>query len=98
MSSDAIVILKADHKEIRNLFRKFQAAGVKAVKTKETIVGQTEMGIVTAANQKRIVLAEGEVALNGTVLQDGDAAEISEESALELSAKKPAQVLLFDLN
>ena len=40
MSSDAIVILKADHKEIRNLFRKFQAAGDKAVKTKETIVGQ----------------------------------------------------------
>src|SRR5580658_5995916 len=40
MSSDAIVVLKADHKEIRNLFRKFQAAGDKAVKTKETIVGQ----------------------------------------------------------
>jgi hypothetical protein len=32
MSSDAIVVLKADHKEIRNLFRKFQAAGDKAVK------------------------------------------------------------------
>jgi hypothetical protein len=27
MSSDAIVVLKADHKGIRNLFRKFQAAG-----------------------------------------------------------------------
>ena len=40
MSSDAIVVLKADHKEIRNLFRKFQAAGDKAVKTKETIAGQ----------------------------------------------------------
>ena len=40
MSSDAIVILKADHKEIRGLFRKFQAAGDKAVKTKERIVGQ----------------------------------------------------------
>jgi hemerythrin superfamily protein len=40
MSSDAIVILKADHKEIRNLFRKLQAAGDKAVKTKETILGQ----------------------------------------------------------
>ena len=40
MSSDAIVVLKADHKEIRNLFRKFQAAGGKAVKKKETIVGQ----------------------------------------------------------
>ena len=40
MSSDAIVVLKADHKEIRNLFRKFQAAGDKAVKQKEAIVGQ----------------------------------------------------------
>jgi hemerythrin superfamily protein len=40
MSSDAIVILKADHKEIRGLFRKFQAAGDNAVKKKETIVGQ----------------------------------------------------------
>ena len=40
MSSDAIVVLKADHKEIRNLFRKFQAAGDKAVKKKERIVGQ----------------------------------------------------------
>ena len=40
MSSDAIVVLKADHKEIRALFRKFQTAGDKAVKTKERIVGQ----------------------------------------------------------
>ena len=40
MSSDAIVVLKADHKEIRNLFRKFQAAGDNAVKQKSRIVGQ----------------------------------------------------------
>jgi hemerythrin superfamily protein len=40
MSSDAIVVLKADHKEIRNLFRQFQTAGDKAVKKKETIVGK----------------------------------------------------------
>src|SRR5579871_4288448 len=40
MSSDAIVVLKADHKEIRNLFRKFQAAGDNAVKKKSKIVGQ----------------------------------------------------------
>jgi hypothetical protein len=40
MSSDAIVILKADHKEILNQFRKFQAAGDKAVKTKGKIVGR----------------------------------------------------------
>ena len=40
MSSDAIVVLKADHKEIRSLFRKFQAAGDQAVKKKAKIVGQ----------------------------------------------------------
>jgi hypothetical protein len=32
MPSDAIVLLKADHKDIRRLFREFQAAGGKAVK------------------------------------------------------------------
>ena len=40
MSSDAIVMLKADHKEIRRLFREFQAAGDKAVKKKAKLVGQ----------------------------------------------------------
>ena len=40
MSSDAIVLLKADHKDIRNLFREFQAAGDKAGKKKEKIAGQ----------------------------------------------------------
>jgi hemerythrin superfamily protein len=40
MSSDAIVLLKADHKEIRRLFREFQGAGGKASKKKEKTVGQ----------------------------------------------------------
>jgi hypothetical protein len=40
MSSDVIVVLKADHKDIRDLFRKFQAAGDKAVKKKAKIAGQ----------------------------------------------------------
>jgi hemerythrin-like domain-containing protein len=34
MSSDAIVMLKSDHKELRRVFREFQAAGDRAVKTK----------------------------------------------------------------
>jgi hemerythrin-like domain-containing protein len=38
MPSDAIVLLKADHKEIRRLFREFQAAGDKAIKKKERTV------------------------------------------------------------
>ncbi len=38
MSTDAIVALKADHKEIRRLFREFQVAGERAVKKKGKIV------------------------------------------------------------
>ena len=43
-------------------------------------------------------VAEGEVSLNGKTLNGGDAAAVDEESALELTASKPSQVLLFDLN
>ncbi|MCG7634436.1 hemerythrin domain-containing protein [Gordonia McavH-238-E] len=38
MSSDAIVILRDEHKEIRKLFRDFKSQGDKAVKTKGKIV------------------------------------------------------------
>ena len=40
MSSDAIVILKEDHKQIRRLFREFEAAGDNAAKKRAKIVGQ----------------------------------------------------------
>lgn len=43
-------------------------------------------------------IAEGAVSLDGEILQAGDAAALSQERALELSASEPAQVLLFDLN
>jgi hypothetical protein len=43
-------------------------------------------------------VAEGEVSLNGKTLSGGDAAAVDAESKLELSATKPSQVLLFDLN
>ena len=38
MSTDAIVLLKQDHKEIRTLFRAFEQAGKGAQKTKEKLV------------------------------------------------------------
>jgi hemerythrin-like domain-containing protein len=38
MSTDAIVMLKADHKEIKRLFRRFQDAGDRAEKTKGDLV------------------------------------------------------------
>ena len=40
MSTDAIVVLKDEHKEIRKLFRKFEAAGEEAYKTKGKLVDQ----------------------------------------------------------
>src|SRR2546426_1820538 len=52
---------------------------------------------LTPGRNAWVHVAEGEVSLNGKQLSGGDAAAISEESALELSANKPSQVLLFDL-
>jgi redox-sensitive bicupin YhaK (pirin superfamily) len=43
-------------------------------------------------------VAEGEVSLNGRKLSGGDAAAFDEQGAIEVSATKPSQVLLFDLN
>ena len=43
-------------------------------------------------------VAEGKITLNGQPLEAGDAAAVSEETTLNLTAAKPSQVLLFDLN
>jgi quercetin 2,3-dioxygenase len=43
-------------------------------------------------------VAEGEASISGSKLVGGDAVAVSGESALEISASKPSQVLLFDLN
>jgi redox-sensitive bicupin YhaK (pirin superfamily) len=43
-------------------------------------------------------IAEGEVTVNGEKLSGGDALALDEQGSLELTATKPSQVLLFDLN
>jgi quercetin 2,3-dioxygenase len=43
-------------------------------------------------------VAEGEVVVNGKTLTGGDAAAVEQETKLQVSANKPSQVLLFDLN
>jgi redox-sensitive bicupin YhaK (pirin superfamily) len=45
-----------------------------------------------------IHVAEGQVNLNGQTLSGGDAAGVSQENLLNLTAIKPSQVLVFDLN
>ena len=43
-------------------------------------------------------VAEGNVKLNGTTLNAGDGAAVTEESVLNLESTGPAQIVLFDLN
>jgi quercetin 2,3-dioxygenase len=42
-------------------------------------------------------LVRGELAVNGVALKTGDAAKVSMESAIAISAGKQAEVLVFDL-
>jgi hypothetical protein len=59
MPATAIVVLKADHKEIRNLFRKFQAAGDKAVKQRAKSVEQiTELLTVHTYIENEVMYPE----------------------------------------
>lgn len=60
--------------------------------------GQQVSHSIVAGRHAWLHLAEGEVTLNGAVLNGGDAAAVSEASTLTLTASQPAQLLLFDLN
>ena len=43
-------------------------------------------------------VAVGELTVNGLSLAAGDGVAVSEEKELKLTASKPGQVLLFDMN
>jgi len=60
--------------------------------------GQSVKHALAPGRHAWVHVAEGEVNLNGQKLAGGDAAGLSRESALEIGATKPSQVLLFDLN
>ena len=60
--------------------------------------GQSVKHTLASGRHAWVHVAEGEVNVNGKTLNGGDAAALSEESALEIAAAKPSQVLVFDLN
>jgi redox-sensitive bicupin YhaK (pirin superfamily) len=60
--------------------------------------GQQVSHSLAANRHAWLHVAEGEVTVNGKTLNTGDAVGVSKESKLDLSATKPSQVLLFDLN
>ncbi len=60
--------------------------------------GEAATHVVRPNRHAWVHVAEGEVTLNGEPLRAGDGAALSEENALKLAGKTPAQVLVFDLN
>ncbi|MBI3417106.1 MAG: pirin family protein [Verrucomicrobia bacterium] len=60
--------------------------------------GQTISHSLAGDRHAWIHVAEGEVKVNGETLSGGDAVAVSGKLNLQLTATKPSQVLLFDLN
>ncbi len=93
MSSDAIVVLKADHKEIRRLFREFQAAGDKAVKTKARLVGRI-IGLLTMHTyiEEEVMYPEVRALLpdlDQDVLESYEEHHVADVLCVELAAMPP---------
>jgi len=90
MSSDAIVILKDDHKQIRRLFRDFEAAGETAVKKRAKIVGQIiEMLTVHTYIENEVMYPEVIALLpdlKQDVLESYEEHHVADVLCLELSA------------
>lgn len=59
--------------------------------------GETVKHVLRPDRHAYVQMARGSVTLNGTKLEEGDGAAISDEKALELKGEKDAEVLLFDL-
>ena len=95
MSSDAIVILKDDHKQIRRMFREFGATGDDAVKKRAKIVGQIiEMLTVHTYIENEVMYPEVLALLpdlKEDVLESYEEHHVADVLCLELSAMAPDQ-------
>jgi redox-sensitive bicupin YhaK (pirin superfamily) len=60
--------------------------------------GDNVTHLFAAGRHAWIHVAEGEVELNGKILEAGDAGIVDEAVPIHVTASKPSQVLLFDLN
>jgi hemerythrin-like domain-containing protein len=93
MSSDAIVLLKADHKEIRRRFREFQAAGDRAIMKKATIVKQIiELLTVHTYIENEVMYPEIRRLLpdlEDDVLESYEEHHVADVLCMELSALAP---------
>jgi hemerythrin superfamily protein len=90
MSSDAIVLLKADHKQVRRLFREFETAGETATKKKAKVVGQIiEMLTIHTYIENEVMYPEVLALLpdlKDDVLESYEEHHVADVLCLELSA------------
>jgi hemerythrin-like domain-containing protein len=93
MSNDAIVLLKADHKEIKALFKKFQQASPNATKTKGDLVARMiELLTVHTYLENEIMYPEVRRLLpdlEDDVLESYEEHHVADLLVMELSALSP---------
>ena len=93
MSTDAIVLLKADHKEIKQVFRQFENAGDSAVKTKGQLVTKMiELLTVHTYLENELVYPEVRrllPELEDDVLESYEEHHVADVLCLELTALSP---------
>ncbi|MEJ7794918.1 MAG: hemerythrin domain-containing protein [Nocardioides sp.] len=93
MSTDAIVMLKKDHKEIRNAFREFEKAGDGAYKTKGKLVDRIiELLTVHTYIENEVMyprVRELVPALKDDVLESYEEHHVPDVLVMELSTMEP---------
>jgi hemerythrin superfamily protein len=93
MSSDAIVLLKADHKEIKKVFRDFQNAGENATKKKAELVGRMiELLTVHTYVENEVMYPEVRKLvpdLEDDILESYEEHHVADVLVMELMALKP---------
>src|SRR5689334_19229240 len=93
MTSDAIVLLKNDHKEIRRLFRDFEQAGDDALKTKGRLVDRIiELLTVHTYIENEVMyprVRELVPDLEDDVLESYEEHHVADVLVMELAAMKP---------
>lgn len=94
MSTDAITLLKDDHKHIRKLFREFQAAGENATATKGKIVDQIleALTVHTYIENEAMYPQVRELlpAVEDDVLESYEEHHVADVLCMELAAMKPS--------
>ncbi|HEX4728090.1 MAG TPA: hemerythrin domain-containing protein [Jatrophihabitans sp.] len=93
MSTDAIVLLKADHKEIKALFSKFEQAGDRAVKAKGQLVDRIiELLTVHTYLENELIYPEVRRLLpdlEDDVLESYEEHHVADVLCMELAAMSP---------